>query len=74
LPPCPSIPEFTAWLEQRYERETLAEIAASLGVSVMGIVRWRKGLRRPSKPVLLLAARLMRDGRGLGNQSPLDAG
>ena len=47
--------QFVAWLNYRRETETLAAIAASLGVSVTAICRWRDGVRRPSRPILMLA-------------------
>ncbi len=54
-PPAFTPQQFVAWINYRRESETLAAIARSLGVSVTAICRWRDGLRRPSRPILLLA-------------------
>jgi hypothetical protein len=51
--------KFVEWINYRRETETLAAIARSLGVSVMAICRWRDGVRRPSRPILLLAEYVM---------------
>lgn len=48
--------KFVEWINYRREKETLATIARSLGVSVTAICRWCDGVRRPSRPILLLAA------------------
>jgi hypothetical protein len=48
--------QFLEWINYRRERETLTAIARSLGVSVNAICRWCDGVRRPSRPILLLGA------------------
>lgn len=58
---CASPLAFHSWLRQQRARNRLADIAAALGVSQVAVHRWLEGQRKPSRPVLILAQRLMQD-------------
>jgi hypothetical protein len=50
--------QFIAWLNTRHQRESLAAIARTLGVSQVAVTLWLQGKRKPSRMALVLAGLL----------------
>ena len=48
--------EFRAWIIQRRRRETVADIADTLGVTPQAVWYWSTGKRTPLRQVLVFAA------------------
>jgi hypothetical protein len=57
-----STEEFLQWIRQRLDRESLAAVGLSLGVSDVCVLHWSRGARRPLEPVLRLADFLTQGG------------
>ena len=68
-----TVAEFRQWLAHRYERETLTQIAESLGVSHASVLHWLKGTRVPGRTVRLLAGALRQRDPGTWPLGPSGA-
>jgi hypothetical protein len=55
---------FLGWLAERCERETRGAVGEKLGVTPTSVGLWLSGARHPSRTVLLLAERILRENAG----------
>lgn len=68
-----TVAEFGNYVTARRERETLTQIAESLGVSHASVLHWLKGTRVPGRTVRLLAGALRRRDPGTWPLGPSGA-